>query len=120
MYVGGYRSQLLSKPIFTAGVHASKFTEYKILRQRHQVRIVPVSKVNFDWKGRKSMYQVSLYVVDLSVCVFVYLSTIYYLYIYLSIYLSIYPGVRVREQGVPAAWLLPSGLLLGLLHIVIC
>jgi len=38
------------------GIHADKFNEYKILRQRHQVRIVPVSKVNFDWKGKKSLF----------------------------------------------------------------
>ena len=32
--------------------HASKFPEEKILRQRHQVRVVPVTKVNYEWKGR--------------------------------------------------------------------
>merc|ERR1719347_1813182 len=32
--------------------HASKFPDEKILRQRHQVRVVPVTKVNYEWKGR--------------------------------------------------------------------
>ena len=32
--------------------HASKFPEEKILRQRHQVRVVPVTKVNYEWKGK--------------------------------------------------------------------
>ena len=32
--------------------HASKFSEEKILRQRHQVRVVPVTKVNYEWKGK--------------------------------------------------------------------
>ena len=32
--------------------HASKFPEDKILRQRHQVRVVPVTKVNYEWKGK--------------------------------------------------------------------
>jgi len=37
--------------------HASKFPEEKILRQRHQVRVVPVTKVNYEWKGRvRSFY----------------------------------------------------------------
>merc|ERR1719347_2052885 len=32
--------------------HASKFPDEKILGQRHQVRVVPVTKVNYEWKGR--------------------------------------------------------------------
>ena len=32
--------------------HAFKFPEEKILRQRHQVRVVPVTKVNYEWKGK--------------------------------------------------------------------
>ena len=32
--------------------HATKFPEEKILRQRHQVRVVPVTKVNYKWKGK--------------------------------------------------------------------
>merc|ERR1711884_628374 len=34
------------------GSHATKFPEEKILRQRHQVRVVPVTKVNYEWKGK--------------------------------------------------------------------
>jgi len=36
--------------------HASKFPEEKILRQRHQVRVVPVTKVNYEWKGRSRSF----------------------------------------------------------------
>jgi len=32
--------------------HSTKFPEEKILRQRHQVRVVPVTKVNYEWKGK--------------------------------------------------------------------
>ena len=32
--------------------HSGKFPEEKILRQRHQVRVVPVTKVNYQWKGK--------------------------------------------------------------------
>ena len=32
--------------------HMTKFPEEKILRQRHQVRVVPVTKVNYEWKGK--------------------------------------------------------------------
>ena len=36
--------------------HASKFPDEKILRQRHQVRVVPVTKVNYEWKGRSRSF----------------------------------------------------------------
>ena len=36
--------------------HASKFPEEKILRQRHQVRVVPVTKVNYEWKGKSRSF----------------------------------------------------------------
>ena len=36
--------------------HAFKFPEEKILRQRHQVRVVPVTKVNYEWKGRSRSF----------------------------------------------------------------
>lgn len=32
--------------------HAQEFYEFKNLRQRHQVRIVPVTKVFYEWKGK--------------------------------------------------------------------
>ena len=32
--------------------HAMAFPDQRILRQRHQVRIVPVTKVTYTWKGR--------------------------------------------------------------------
>ena len=32
--------------------HETEFTDSRILRQRHQVRIVPVTKVLYEWKGR--------------------------------------------------------------------
>jgi hypothetical protein len=38
--------------------HASKFPDEKILRQRHQVRVVPVTKVNYEWKGRSRSFHV--------------------------------------------------------------
>jgi len=38
--------------------HASKFPDEKILRQRHQVRVVPVTKVNYEWKGRSRSFYV--------------------------------------------------------------
>merc|ERR1712088_650303 len=37
--------------------HAANFLDQRILRQRHQVRIVPVTRVNYEWKGRgRSFY----------------------------------------------------------------
>ena len=38
--------------------HAIKFLDEKILRQRHQVRVVPVTKVNYEWKGRSRSFYV--------------------------------------------------------------
>jgi len=38
--------------------HAANFLDQRILRQRHQVRIVPVTRVNYDWKGRGRSYYV--------------------------------------------------------------
>ena len=38
--------------------HASKFPDEKILKQRHQVRVVPVTKVNYEWKGRSRSFYV--------------------------------------------------------------
>ena len=38
--------------------HLTKFSDEKILRQRHQVRLVPVTKVNYEWKGRLRSYYV--------------------------------------------------------------
>jgi len=32
--------------------HAANYLDNRILRQRHQVRIVPVTKVMYEWKGR--------------------------------------------------------------------
>lgn len=32
--------------------HAVNYLDHRILRQRHQVRIVPVTKVIYDWKGK--------------------------------------------------------------------
>ena len=32
--------------------HLGKFPEEKIMRQRHQVRVVPVTKINYEWKGK--------------------------------------------------------------------
>ena len=36
--------------------HAFKFPVENILRQRHQVRVVPVTKVNYEWKGRSRSF----------------------------------------------------------------
>ncbi len=36
--------------------HAANYLDQKILRQRHQVRIVPVTKVMYEWKGRSRAY----------------------------------------------------------------
>ena len=36
--------------------HASMFLDETILRQRHQVRIIPVTKVNYEWKGRSRSF----------------------------------------------------------------
>ena len=38
--------------------HAFKFPDEKILRQRHQVRVVPVTKVNYEWKGSSRSFYV--------------------------------------------------------------
>lgn len=38
-----------SKLVFS---HSTSFPDLKILRQRHQVRIVPVTKVVYEWKGK--------------------------------------------------------------------
>ena len=36
--------------------HAANYLDQKILRQRHQVRIVHVTKVMYEWKGRPRAY----------------------------------------------------------------
>ena len=36
--------------------HQQSFTDSKILKQRHQVRIVPVSKVTYEWKSKKNFF----------------------------------------------------------------
>ena len=32
--------------------HGAKFIDEKILRQRHQVRVVPVTRVGYEWRGK--------------------------------------------------------------------
>ena len=48
--------KMASSQIVTS--HAANFLDYRNLRQRHQVRIVPVTKVSYEWKGRGRCYYV--------------------------------------------------------------
>ena len=38
--------------------HVNSFTDHKVIRQRHQVRIVPVTKVTYEWKGKPHVFYV--------------------------------------------------------------
>ena len=38
--------------------HLNSFADQKVLRQRHQVRIVPVTRVTYEWKGKLHQYYV--------------------------------------------------------------
>ena len=38
--------------------HLNSFADQKVLRQRHQVRIVPVTRVSYEWKGKLHQYYV--------------------------------------------------------------
>lgn len=36
--------------------HLNSFSDHKVIRQRHQVRIVPVTKVTYEWKGKAHVF----------------------------------------------------------------
>ena len=36
--------------------HLNSFADQKVIKQRHQVRIVPVTKVSYEWKGKVHHY----------------------------------------------------------------
>jgi len=38
--------------------HLNSFADHKVIRQRHQVRIVPVTKVTYEWKGKLHVFYV--------------------------------------------------------------
>jgi len=38
--------------------HVNSFSDHKVIRQRHQVRIVPVTKVTYEWKGKPHVFYV--------------------------------------------------------------
>ena len=38
--------------------HGAKFPDERILRQRHQVRVVPVTRVGYEWRGRSRSFYV--------------------------------------------------------------
>ena len=43
--------QLVSK-------HTNAFSDQRVVRQRHQVRIVPVTQVTYEWKGKDHVFYV--------------------------------------------------------------
>ena len=36
--------------------HLNSFSDQKVIKQRHQVRIVPVTKISYEWKGKLHSY----------------------------------------------------------------
>jgi hypothetical protein len=36
--------------------HLNSFADHKVIRQRHQVRIVPVTKITYEWKGKLHVF----------------------------------------------------------------